>query len=61
MFLIKEINHSFDFGEKKLKSILTLVKDSLPIKLPEVTDQEEPKPNKSLNVVSDKDILYPQR
>ena len=61
VFLIKEIKHSFDFGEKKHKSILTLVKDSLPIKLPEVTDQEEPKPNKSLNVVSDKDILYPQR
>lgn len=61
VFLIKEIKHSFDFGEKKHKSILTLVKDSLPIKLPEVTNQEEPKPNKSLNVVSDKDILYPQR
>ena len=40
-FLIKRIKHSFDFGEKKHKSILTLVKDSLPKKLIEPNTSSE--------------------
>ena len=60
VFLIKSINHSFDFGEKKHKSILTLVKDSLPKKLDGPKGQVEPKPQKALNIVSDKETFYPQ-
>ena len=59
-FLIKRIKHSFDFGEKKHKSILTLVKDSLPKKLEGPKNQVEPKPKKSINVISRKDVFYPQ-
>ena len=50
-FLVKNLYHSFDFGEKKHKMILTCVKDSLEKPLQCVDGQTEPKPNKSLNVV----------
>ena len=59
-FLVKRIKHSFDFGEKKHKSILTLVKDSLPKKLDGPKNQVEPKPKKSINVISRKEAFYPQ-
>jgi len=51
-FLVKKLYHSFDFGEKKHKTILTCVKDSLEKPLQACDGQTEPKPNTSLNVVS---------
>ena len=51
-FLVKNLYHSFDFGEKKHKTILTCVKDSLEKPLQTCDGQTEPKPNTSLNVVS---------
>ena len=59
VFLIKKIEHSFDFGEKKHKSILSLVKDSFGKKLP-ASNLIEPKPRSGLNVSSSRDIFYPQ-
>ena len=48
-FLIKKLYHSFDFGERKHKTILTCVKDSLEKPLENCEGQTEPKPNRPLH------------
>jgi len=60
VFLIKRINHEFSFTDKKHKSYLTLVKDSLSEKLEGPDDLYEPKPEKKPIIIKDKEILYPQ-
>ena len=58
VFIIKRLKHEFDFGSKKHKTLLTLVKDSLAEKLDGPKGQYEPKPEKSSVVISDKESLY---
>ena len=59
-FFIKKIKHVFDFVDKKHKSYLTLIKDSLSEKLDGPTTVYEPKPKKEAVIINNKEILYPQ-
>ena len=47
MFFVKRLRHDFDFGDKKHKTHMTLVKDSLEETLAGPEDNFEPKPKKS--------------
>ena len=58
-FLVKRIKHEFSFTDKKHKSFLTLVKDSLSEKLDGPDTLYEPKPEKKANIIKDKEIFYP--
>jgi hypothetical protein len=59
MFLVKRLRHDFDFGEKKHKTFLTLVKDSLEETLDGPEDNPEPKPKKSAGLFEDREDFYP--
>jgi hypothetical protein len=59
-FLIKRIKHEFNFTDKKHKSFITLVKDSLAKELDGPKDLYEPKPKKVASVYKDKETFYPQ-
>jgi len=48
MFFVKRLRHDFDFGDKKHKTYMTLVKDSLEETLDGPKDNFEPKPKTSL-------------
>jgi len=58
-FLIKRIKHEFSFTDKKHKSLITLVKDSLAKELDGPKDLFEPKPEKKALVYKDKETFYP--
>ncbi len=58
-FLIKKIRHDFDFGDKKHKTHMTLVKDSLEESLDGPEDNFEPKPKKSPKPVEKLEDFYP--
>ena len=60
-FFIKRLRHDFDFGEKKHKTFLTLVKDSLEKSLDGPEDNPEPKPKKSGGLFEDREDFYPDR
>jgi len=59
MFLVKRLRHDFDFGEKKHKTHLTLVKDSLEETLDGPENNPEPKPKKFGGLVEDREDFYP--
>ena len=58
-FFIKRLRHDFDFGDKKHKTHLTLVKDSLEETLDGPEDNPEPKPKKSAGLFEDREDFYP--
>ncbi len=58
-FFIKRLRHDFDFGDKKHKTHLTLVKDSLEETLDGPEDNPEPKPKKSGGLFEDREDFYP--
>jgi hypothetical protein len=60
VFMIKRIKHEFNFADKKHKSYITLVKDSLETKLDGPKDLKEPKPEQEPEIIRDKEIFYPQ-
>jgi hypothetical protein len=59
MFFIKRLRHDFDFGDKKHKTFLTLVKDSLEDTLDGPEDNFEPKPKKSPIFYEKREDFYP--
>ena len=59
MFLVKRLRHDFDFGDKKHKTYLTLVKDSLEETLDGPEDNTEPKPKNSGGTFQDREDFYP--
>jgi hypothetical protein len=59
MFLVKRLRHDFDFGDKKHKTHMTLVKDSLEESLDGPEDNFEPKPKKSPKPVEKLEDFYP--
>ena len=60
VFMIKRIKHEFSFTDKKHKSFITLVKDSLEEKLEGPKDLKEPKPEQEPEIIRNKEIFYPQ-
>ena len=58
-FLIKRLRHDFDFGDKKHKTHMTLVKDSLEESLDGPDDNFEPKSG-SATIIDTIDELYPR-
>ena len=56
--MIKRIKHEFNFSDKKHKSYITLVKDSLETKLDGPKDLKEPKPEQEPEIIRDKEIFY---
>ena len=58
-FLVKRLRHDFDFGDKKHKTHITLVKDSLEETLDGPEDNPEPKPKKSARLFEDREDFYP--
>jgi hypothetical protein len=59
MFFIKRLRHDFDFGDKKHKTHMTLVKDSLEETLEGPEDNFEPKPKKSATLYEKFEDFYP--
>jgi len=59
MFFVKRLRHDFDFGQKKHKTFLTLVKDSLEESLDGPEDNFEPKPKKSAVFHEELEDFYP--
>jgi hypothetical protein len=59
MFFVKRLRHDFDFGEKKHKTYMTLVKDSLEESLDGPEDNFEPKPKKSAVFHEELEDFYP--
>ena len=59
MFLVKRLRHDFDFGDKKHKTHMTLVKDSLEESLDGPEDNFEPKPKKSAIFYEELEDFYP--
>jgi hypothetical protein len=59
MFLVKRLRHDFDFGDKKHKTYMTLVKDSLEESLDGPEDNFEPKPKKSATFYEEIEDFYP--
>jgi len=59
MFLVKRLRHDFDFGDKKHKTHMTLVKDSLEESLDGPEDNFEPKPKKSATFYEELEDFYP--
>ena len=59
-FFVKRLRHDFDFGDKKHKTHMTLVKDSLDKSLDGPDDNFEPKPSGSAKVIDTLDELYPR-
>ncbi len=60
VFMIKRIKHEFNFMDKKHKSYISLVKDSLEEKLDGPQDIYEPKPEEIADVITEKEFFYPQ-
>jgi len=59
MFFVKRLRHDFDFGDKKHKTYMTLVKDSLEESLDGPEDNFEPKPKKSPKPIEKLEDFYP--
>ena len=59
MFFVKRLRHDFDFGDKKHKTHMTLVKDSLEESLDGPEDNFEPKPKKSPKPIEKFEDFYP--
>jgi len=59
-FLVKRLRHDFDFVDKKHKTHMTLVKDSLSETLDGPSDNFEPKPTGSAKIIDTLSELYPQ-
>tara|TARA_R100001377_G_C3186083_1_gene108619 strand:+ start:132 stop:1580 length:1449 start_codon:yes stop_codon:yes gene_type:complete len=59
-FLVKRLRHDFDFADKKHKTHLTLVKDSLEESLDGPDDNFEPKPKSSAKIIDTLEELYPR-
>ena len=59
MFFVKRLRHDFDFGDKKHKTHMTLVKDSLEESLDGPEDNFEPKPKKSATFYEELEDFYP--
>ena len=59
-FLVKRLRHDFDFGDKKHKTHMTLVKDSLEDTLDGPDDNFEPKPKSSARIIDTIEELYPR-
>jgi len=59
MFFIKRLRHDFDFSDKKHKTYMTLVKDSLEESLDGPDDNWEPKPKKSAIFYEKLEHFYP--
>ena len=59
MFFVKRLRHDFDFGDKKHKTHMTLVKDSLEETLDGPEDNFEPKPKKSATFYEELEDFYP--
>jgi len=59
MFFVKRLRHDFDFGDKKHKTHMTLVKDSLEESLDGPEDNFEPKPKKSATFIEKLEDFYP--
>mgnify|MGYP003112881649 FL=1 len=59
MFLVKRLRHDFDFGDKKHKTHMTLVKDSLEETLDGPEDNFEPKPKKTPIYFEKLEDFYP--
>jgi hypothetical protein len=59
MFFVKRLRHDFDFGDKKHKTHMTLVKDSLEESLDGPEDNFEPKPKKSATFYEEIEDFYP--
>ena len=57
-FLVKRLRHDFDFGEKKHKTHMTLVKDSLDETL-DGSGNPEPKSG-SAKIIDSREELYPR-
>ena len=59
MFFVKRLRHDFDFGDKKHKTHMTLVKDSLEETLDGPEDNFEPKPKNSSSPIDKLEDFYP--
>jgi hypothetical protein len=59
IFFVKRLRHDFDFGDKKHKTHMTLVKDSLEETLAGPEDNFEPKPKKSAIFKETLEDFYP--
>jgi len=58
-FFVKRLRHDFDFSDKKHKTLLTLVKDSLEDTLDGPEDVPEPKSKKFGELYEDREDFYP--